>query len=311
MLFSSRRVMEGQYAGRHASPQRGHSVEFSDYREYVPGDEMGDVDWKVYGRSDKLFIKLFEHQSDMAVNLLVDASASMGFAGIDQPRRLGRSWLGDVRHKVRSRSQRDQDNNKAEPRSKYDHACCMAGAIAFLTVGQQDRVGFAAAKQGLNHFVRPRGSFMHLNTVLAEMEKVDPTGPADLAGAITALSQRLNRRGLLIVFSDLLEQPEPILKALSALTQRGSEIIVFQVLHEQELQLPAVTEAMFRDSETNKQVRLNVDDIRQEYQRRLKQHQRTWAAALRARQIDHNVVSTAVPYQRALERYLFSRASKG
>jgi len=104
MFFASRRVVEGQYAGRHATSMRGHSVEFNDFRQYMPGDELADIDWKVYGRTDKLFIKLFEHQSDMTVNLLVDASASMAYSGMD-----------------------DKGG-----RSKYDQACMLASSATYF-----------------------------------------------------------------------------------------------------------------------------------------------------------------------------------
>jgi len=140
VFFSSRRVVEGQYAGRHASPQRGHSVEFNDYRQYMPGDEVADIDWKVYGRSDKMFIKLFEHQSDMTVNLVVDGSASMAYAGLD-----GRY-------------------------SKYDHACLMAAAIAFLTTKQQDKVSFALANRLLNNAAGSAfvDAYYHISPAIAD-----------------------------------------------------------------------------------------------------------------------------------------------
>ena len=131
LFFAARRPVDGRYAGRHASPQRGHAVEFSDYREYAPGDELGDVDWRVYGRSDRLFIKLFEHQTDMTVQLLVDASASMGYAGLDvgSPSRLTR---------LRRPARRPGAGLGAASRaSKYDQACLLAGAIAFLAIKQQ------------------------------------------------------------------------------------------------------------------------------------------------------------------------------
>lgn len=280
LFFSSRRVVEGQYAGRHTSPQRGHSVEFSDYREYRPGDELGDVDWKVYGRSDRYYIKLFEHQSNMTVHLLLDASASMGY--------------------------------KANGRdSKFEHACRMAASIAFLIIKQQDHFSFGTAKHGLRDFQRPAGTYVQLNAMLEQMQRMQPRGEAKLDEAIKSLSGRINRKGLVILFSDLLEDDQAVIQSLSLLMHRGLEVIVFHVLDTDELQLPDMAEAIFVDSESRRPLRLNVDDIRPAYQQRLRRFLNRWSSACRARGIDYKLVSTAQPYHQALEDYLFSRSAMG
>ena len=279
LFFSSRRVVEGQYAGRHASPLRGHSVEFNDYRLYMPGDEIADVDWKIYGRSDKLFIKLFEHQSDMTVNLLLDASASMAYAG------------------------------PAGGQSKYDHACMMAAAIAFLTTNQQDKVSFGVAQGGLMEYRPPYGSFGHLVSILKAMEKVFPAGVADLPGALRKLAGQIGRRGLLVVLSDLLDDARETLSALDVFTHRGGEVILFHILHAHELKLPDVQEAVFVDSEDSARVAMNVADIRAAYDVKLGRFLSTWSAACRGRGIDYKLISTARHYRDALEDYLFQRAS--
>lgn len=300
LVFSSRRVVEGQYAGRHASSQRGHSVEFNDYRPYAPGDEIGNIDWKVYGRSDKMFIKLFEHQSDMTVNLLVDASASMAYAGQFAPGPASVSPLSA------SASRRRSDPTD----SKYDVACLMAAAIAFLTTRQQDKVAFGLAREGLQSFHRPLGAFSHLNNILRAMEVTRPGGRAGLAEAVEAMARRTNRKGLLVLFSDLLEEEESLLEAMSIFTHRGNEVIMFHLLHAHEFQLPDWSEAVFIDSETKHRIRLNVDDIRPAYDERMKRFVDGWSSAFRARRVDYNFVTTAAPYQKALESYLFSRASR-
>ncbi|MEM6551097.1 MAG: DUF58 domain-containing protein [Planctomycetota bacterium] len=282
LFFSSKRVVEGQYAGRHASPQRGHSVEFSDYRQYTPGDELNSIDWKVYARSDKHVVKLFEHQSDMTVHLLIDASASMAYRGVDGDRK------------------RD---------SKFDHACRMAASIAFLTIKQQDKVGLAIAKQGLDAVLPAQGSFTQLNKVLRQMEQTRPTGEADLAETLDGLARRVSRKGVVVVFSDLLEPVDAVLQKLSAFTHRGSEVIVFHVMHADELRLPdTLAEATFEDSETGGRVRLNTDDVRVHYQARMERFLDTWRSAFRSRGIDYNLASTATPYHAVLEDYLFTRS---
>ena len=280
LFFASRRVVAGQYAGRHSSSMRGHSVEFSDYRQYMPGDELMDIDWKIYGRSDRLFIKLFEHQADMTVNLVVDASASMAYAGQD-----GRKY------------------------SKYDHACMMAAAIAFLTIKQQDKASLTLASGGVKASLRPHGSFKHCCDILRAMEEARPEGQANLPDTLKQVASITGRRGLLILFSDLLDDMEAIFDALSIFTHRGSEVIVFHVLHADELKLPDLQDTVFIDSETTRRVSLNVADVRRAYRRELDSFLAVCSSICKGRGIDYNLVGTNRSYTDALGEYLFQRAS--
>lgn len=173
-FFTGRKPIEGQYSGQHATPQIGQSVEFRDYRQYMPGDEIGSIDWKIYGRSDKLFIKIFEHQADLTVNLLVDASASMAYRGVNRSRRRILPWEPPIE----------------EPPSKFDYACSLAAAIGFLIVKQHDRVGFSLAQGGLSQFLAARGTLTHLTAILDGMEQARPQGEARLAEAIRDLAGR-------------------------------------------------------------------------------------------------------------------------
>lgn len=311
VLFAPRRPIRGQYAGRHASRQRGHCIDFNDYRDYAPGDEVGDIDWKVFGRSDRLFIKLFEHQTDMTVGLLIDASASMDYDGLDphRPVRRAQSWMG----KLKALGTK-HDTTRAGPAidnpSKYDQACLMAAAIAFLTVRQQDRIALAFARRGLHREHDARGGFEQLNHILRATERVRVRGDARLAESIQQYTQRLPRRSLLIVFSDLMEGRDAILDALSAFTTRGGEAIVFHVLHEDELRLPDLPEAVFIDSETGQRVRLNVPDIRDIYESHVRQAADAWRDGLTVRGIDYHPVSTAMHYHEAISDYLFTRAAR-
>ncbi|MFW6059810.1 MAG: DUF58 domain-containing protein [Phycisphaeraceae bacterium] len=310
LQFTPRRRVEGTYAGRHASPMRGRSVEFTDYREYIPGDEMVDVDWKVYGRSDRLYVKLFEHQTDLRLHLLIDGSASMAYRGVDADPSATRSWVANLTRGPGRRDNRapDTDPVRANP-SKYDQACLLAAAIAYLTLQQQDRVGLSLARQGLAEAHRPVGAFTHLRRLLHAMEQFQPGGEANLAQALHQAAEHTPRRGTLILFSDLMEDRAEILNALTRFTHRGGEVIVFHVLHADELHLPdGLEEAVFHDSETGGRMRLNVPDIRATYQQRLREMIDGWRDALRTRRMDYNLVSTATPYHRALEGYLVNRA---
>ena len=302
LVFGSRRAVHGHYAGQHASPQRGHSVEFQDYREYTPGDPLQDIDWKAYGRSDKLFIKLFEHQSDMTVRLLVDASGSMAYRGLGS----GVQGLGS---RLRRRRFSQTPDPRPQTRSKFDHAASMAAAIGFLVTQQQDKVGLAVARGGLAMSLPPRGTYPHLHRLAGELGGVDPAGPARLAVALQGLARQSRRKGLLVVLSDLEEARDSILSALGRFLHAGHEVIVLQVLHEDELHLPDWGEAVLVDSETGREVRVNLDEIRDDYEAKLHGQLDGWRRTLAARGIDHHVVSTATPYAEALRRYLFTRAS--
>lgn len=281
VFFSRRRPVDGRYAGRHATTQRGHSSEFSDYRPYIAGDEVGDIDWQAYGRSDKLFIKLFEHESDMNVQLLVDASASMAYRGaIDR-----------------------------EGPRKYDAACRIAAAIAFLTIRQQDRVALAFAQEGLTGFRPPNSTFAHLAGMLTQMERMAVRSEGMMATALEGLMLVASRRMLLIVLSDFLDDRERILNALSVLRRRGAEVILFQTLHPDEISLPDVGEAIFRDSESGQSLRLSVPDARAAYADHMRQFLNSWRASCLARSMDHAVVRTDMDHRQALSSYLFQRSS--
>ena len=223
---------------------------------------------------------MFEHHADMTVHLLVDGSASMAYRGL------------------------------AGGMSKYDQACHLAAAIAFLICKQHDRVSFALAQRGLSEALRPAGSMTHLVSILETMERNwMPDGEAKLPDAIKALTATSRRRDLLIVLSDLLDEPEATLKAMSLWLHRGGECIVFHVLHRDEIELPPMSSATFIDSENRGRVRLDIADVREAYQREIQKFLDSWSKSCRGYGIDYNRVLTSEPYHRALEQYLFSRAA--
>lgn len=283
LLFAPRRVVEGRYAGHFVTRQRGQSVEFRDYREYLPGDDIGHVDWKVYGRTDKLFIKIFEHHSELTVHLLVDASASMAYRGAKKT-----------------------DRNAP---SKYDYSCFLAASIAFLILKQHDRFGFAFARNGLKRQFSAQGTMQHLIGILRQMERFRLGGRAGLADAIHTLNRQGARRNLLIVFSDLWDEPDEVAKAAAGRLSSGGEIILFHVLHPDEIHLPEMEHGLFIDSESDARVRLNLDDVREEYRARVREFLDTWSRRCRGMGADYVRLMTSQPYQHVLEHYLAGRAA--
>ena len=300
LLFAPRRIVEGRYSGQYSTRQRGQSVEFRDYRQYLPGDDIGSIDWKVYGRSDKLFIKLFEHQSELTVQLLVDASGSMAYRGATAsaarpPATTGRRGPAEA-------VPRDQ--------SKYDYACCLAASIGFLVMKQHDRFSFGIAKGGLQHYLPPDSTMQRLISILKTMERVRPLGSAKLAESIEALTRKGTRRSLLIVFSDLIDDVEGVTRALAARAHAGGEAILFHVLHADEINLPGIEHGLFVDSENGARIRLNVDEVRAAYEQRMREFLADWSRRCLGLGVDYARAVTSEPYYRSLERYLVGRAQR-
>jgi len=275
--FSSRRAIEGLYAGKHRTTQRGHSIEFRDYRQYNPGDDVTRLDWKVLGRTDKLFIKLFEHQADLRVHLLIDASSSMAFRGLDH--------AGD---------------------SKYDISCRYAAAIGFLIARQRDRFSQAFAQGGLRGFSQVGNRMPHLIAILQKMESVIPSGAAQLAVAIDQLMRRAGKTDLLCLFSDLLDPADELLKCIGVWQRRGGHVIVFHALHDHELTLPDSPPATFIDSENHQRLRVEPQAIRREYQQRMQAFVDSWALYFQRLGIAYNLVRTTDSYLRVLHQYFAS-----
>lgn len=282
LMFSTQRRVEGLFSGQHRTPQRGQSIEFQDYRQYMPGDEVARIDWKVYGRTDKLYLKRYEHQAQMTVHLLVDASSSMVYAGLD-----------------------GQD-----PLSKYDQAALLAAAVGFLTVKQQDRISLALAQRGLYKSSDTQPTIPHLIEQLRVLENTLLREDARLAAAIDSLVERSGRRELLVIFSDLLEDRAPIARALAAWQHRGGEAILFHVLHPDERRLPAADPGVFIDSETGDELRISIEDIRADYEAQVREFLAGWERTCRAQAIDYNLVPTDEPYIQAIERYLIRRGGR-
>ncbi len=290
MLFSPRKTVEGRFSGHYATRQRGQSVEFRDYRPYFPGDEVGAIDWRVYGRTDRLVIKIFEQQSELTVHLLVDASASMDFRGVAPAA------------------------GKAAD-SKFDYACRLAAAIGFLISRQHDRFSFSLSqrlagsdKSPLRHFFPADRSLRHLMGVLESMETARPKGESALAAALDELARRGRRRELVVVFSDLLDDSDAIAEALASRVQFGGEAVVMHVLHPDEIELPDLDRGIFIDSESQARVRVDVPEVREAYQAKMREFLNGWEARCQALGIDYCRMETSEPYSSALERYLMARS---
>jgi len=276
MHFVAKTIVEGQFAGRHRSPYFGFSVEFADYREYVPGDEIRAIDWKACARTDRHYVKLFEEETDMTCYLLLDRSASM---------RYGKD--GEL--------------------SKIEYASFLVAALAYLVVKQGDKVSLTIFDDEVRYFRPPGGTASHLFAILNRLEDLHVGRHTDIGMSLRRIFPILKRRGLLIVVSDFLDEPERIFKSLNMYRHRGFDVILFQVLHHDELELPAFPNVRFVDAETQESITAEPDDVRSEYKEQLHRFLAQMRDHAAGRQIDYNLVNTRTEYYRALEKYLYKR----
>lgn len=244
-------VVEGFVAGQHQSPARGHSVEFAQHREYAAGDELKHLDWKVFGRTDRLVVKQFEEETNLRLQLFLDVSGSMAFKG-------SRSAF-----------------------SKYDYAATLAASLAYLALRQGDSVGLAASSSFGLRQVPPRTALAHLTALLGEMEHRIPSGETRLAEGLELTAHASRRRSLVVVFSDLLDEPESVLKALKLLCFKKHEVKVVQLLDRDELDFPYRGPVRFESLERGEALELEAESFRAEYRREARRMIESYRAGLR------------------------------
>jgi len=280
--FVARNVVEGVLAGLHRSPHRGFSVEFAEHRMYQPGDDLRYIDWRMYGRSDRFYIKQFEEETNLRAYLLVDASASMAWSSA--PGQLP---------------------------SKLWYAKLLAASLALLLLRQGDSVGLVAFDERIRAHITPRGGRRHWQEVLEALVPLEASGRTEAGTALRDIAGRLRRRGLVILFSDLLVDPDSTRLALRFLRHRGHEVLVFHLLDPGERELPAVGDARFVDPETGDEVPVSVADLRAEYRAAVERALEEWRQALEPHGVDYTLIETDQAMARALRAYLRKRERLG
>jgi len=277
MEFVARRVVEGYFSGKHRSASRDSAQEFADYRGYVPGDDLRVLDWKAYARTDRFYIKQFRKDTGMTCYLLLDKSNSMAYL----------ADRGDL--------------------SKLEYACYLVAALGFLIVKQGDRAGFCLFDNEVRGYLPPGGTFPHLFALLNGLEDLKPGRTTRISASLRRAFHLMKRRGLLIVVSDFLDEPNEIYSALSMFTHKKFEVILFHVLHDHEMSLPQVDHARFIDLETRASLIAEPALLRPAYQQEMDRYLGLMRAHARARRIDYNLVTTSTHYNEVIERYLWVR----
>lgn len=280
--FVAREVVEGFLTGLHRSPHRGFSVEFAEHRMYQPGDDLRYIDWRMFGRSDRYYVKQFEEETNLRSYLLVDTSTSMAWSSAP-----------------------------GELPPKLWYAKQLAAALSLMLLRQGDSVGVVGFDDRVRVHAPPRGGRRHWYEILRSISALEPSGQSEAASALRDVAGRLRRRGLVILISDLLVDAETTRLALRFLRHRGHEVLVFHLLDPGERELPAVGDARFVDPETNTELPVSVADMRNEYRAAVDGAIREWHDTLVPAGVDYNVLQTDEPLAMPLRLYLRKRERLG
>lgn len=279
MDLRARLVVEGFLAGLHRSPYRGFSVEFAEHRQYMPGDEIRRVDWRVYGKTDRFYIREYEEETNLRAQIILDVSGSMDFRG---------SGI-----------------------SKLQYASHLAAALSYLLVHQKDSVGLAAFDDRLRSYIPPRSAPGHLNVILSHLARLKPGGDTNLAATFHELAERIRRRGLIVVISDLWDEPGDVLTALRHFRHRRHEVIVFHVLDEAERELGFRGPAKLRDMETGREITVDARSAAGRYRTSVRSFFSRIERGCHEARIDYHQLTTSEPYDRALMAFLTRRHAIG
>ena len=274
----ARTVVEGFMAGQHRSPHVGSSVEFAQHREYVPGDELRRVDWRVFGKNDRLVVKQYVEEENLICHLLVDASESMAYGSLD--------W------------------------TKFDYARWTASALAHLVLTARDTAGLVVFDQTWRSKVRPGNGALQLKNILETLEKAEPTGPTHLGSVIEWIAPKLTRRGIVCILSDFFDEPERIENGLRRLVHAGHEPILMQVVDPKELSFDFESQLRLEGLEASGVQRVDPRTIAEAYREEIQKHNRQLARAASALALDFVQLSTDAPLEGALSTYLAHRLAR-
>jgi uncharacterized protein (DUF58 family) len=270
--FVARSVVDGVINGSHRSPYFGASVDFAEHRGYVPGDDIRRVDWRVFARTDKYYIKEFEADSNANFSVLLDVSKSMAFGS-----RI----------------------------TKLDYAKTLAACLTYLVSKQRDRVGLVTFDEGVLDHVPP--SAKHVDVVLHTLDRVQAKRPGRFGAPIRKLAEHFGRRGIVVIISDFYEEPDEVLDAVSLIRYRGNDVILFHVLDPAEIDFSFDDASSFEDLESGEQLPVVPDALREQYRAMIREHIAALTTKSAAQRVDYNLLNTAAPLDYALFNYMAIR----
>jgi uncharacterized protein (DUF58 family) len=273
-------IVKGFMHGLHASPFQGFSVEFSEHRKYTPGDDPKDIDWLIYAKTDKYYVKKFEAETNITGYLAMDLSRSMGYT---------------YRQEL----------------TKFEYSISLAAALCYLMIHQQDPVGLLTFDEKIRNSLPPKSKRSHLGDVLSLLAKLEPRGKTDIAQSLTQIAAMLRHASLVMIFSDLLADPEPILQSLFRLRHRGHDVILFHILDEAEANFPFDGMVELEEPETNRRLELDATAFRRDYLDELEGFRETYRRECYQAGVDYVEIDTSMQFDKALTEYLVGRRAKG
>jgi len=273
-------IVKGFLQGLHASPFHGFSVEFSEHRKYTPGDDPKDIDWLVYAKTDKYYVKKFEAETNITGYLVMDLSRSMGYT---------------YRQEL----------------TKFDYSICLAAALCYLMIHQQDPVGLLTFDTKIRQSLRPKARRSHLGDVLSLLANLKPAGETNIANSLVQVAAMLRHASLLMIFSDLLAEPGPILESLYRLRHGGHDVILFHVLDEAEVHFPFQGMVELEEPETQQRLALDADGFRHAYLDEVESFRATYRRECFQAGVDYVPLDTSINFDRALMEYLVRRSERG
>ncbi len=275
--LKAKTVVEGFKVGLHRSPYHGFSVEFSEHKAYMQGDPIKNIDWKVFGKSDKLFIKQYEEETNLTAHILLDVSASM-------------------------------DYKKKGSITKLEYGKILAASLSYLLVSQQDSVGLSLYSNKIEKYFPPRSTRVYLQTLLRGLENILPNSKTETAESLNLVAEKLKKRGLVIIISDFFDDVEQIISALKHFKYKKNEVIVFQILDPIEKNFAFKKDAIFVDKETNEELTTQPYQIQKAYQTAMKDFMGKLKSECLNNKIEYNQIETTTIFDKALFAYLKKRA---
>lgn len=275
----ARRPMQGSVSGRHQSPFRGSSIEFAEYRKYVPGDDTRRLDWRAFGRSDRFYLKEFEADTNLRCYLVVDASGSMGFRG---------------------------ENGI----SKFDYACRLAATMAYLAIGQGDAAGLVLLREGKTLEIPPKRTPAQLRLIADKLVETSPGGEPSFCDALHELAEKVPQRGFIVLLSDLYFDPEPLREAMDHLRFAKHDVSLFQISDPREIDFNFDRPMRFVDLEDGPDMLTDPQVIRNDYLNAFEEHRQAVKKILAETMVDYQAVTTDDDMGAVLSRFLVARAPK-
>jgi len=276
----ARLIVEGFFSGRHRSPYRGLSIEFADHRAYTQGDEIRHIDWKVFGKTDKYYIKEFEQETNLNLMLVVDSSESMRYRSSD------------------------------DLMTKFDYAASQAAALAYITLQQQDAVGLAMFDDHIGKMIRPSNNAHHWRAIIEELSLATAKPKTSLGGVLHELAERLTHRTLIVLVSDLFDNPNVVLTGLKHLRYRHHELIVWNLWDPAELTFPFKGPTMFEGLEATGRLLVEPRSLRDRYREEVDGFQTLLRQGCGKMQVDYVIFNTLSPLDVALSGYLATRSAR-